>query len=131
MSLSQNFHAKKQNLCPYYPGQKNRYSRDIHEIDQQCDRVILMRHRLRSATQTPNAHKPWVASKLDIVRYHMIELYINLIKFSAVTIFFGQGSTCTKLYFEDQIDCVLRKDFNYNFHENQTTGATDGKKSLL
>ena len=24
----------------YYPGQKNRYSRDIHEIDLQCDHVI-------------------------------------------------------------------------------------------
>ena len=24
----------------YYPGQKNRYSRDIHEIDPQCDHVI-------------------------------------------------------------------------------------------
>ena len=23
-----------------YPGQKNRYSRDIHEIDPQCDHVI-------------------------------------------------------------------------------------------
>ena len=26
--------------CYYYPGQKNRYSRDIHEIDPQCDHVI-------------------------------------------------------------------------------------------
>ena len=24
----------------YYPGQKNRYSRDIHEIDRQCDHLI-------------------------------------------------------------------------------------------
>ena len=26
--------------CMYYPGQKNRYSRDIHEIDPQCDHGI-------------------------------------------------------------------------------------------
>ena len=24
----------------YYPGQKNRYSRDIHEIDPHCNHVI-------------------------------------------------------------------------------------------
>ena len=56
--------------------------------------------------------------------------YINLINFSAVTIFLAKV-VHVQSYFEDQIDCVLRKDFNHNFHENQTTGATDEKKILL
>ena len=33
-----------------------------------------------------------VEPKLDIARYHIMELLINLMNFSAVTIFFGQGS---------------------------------------
>ena len=33
-------HRQQCNATTYYPGQKNRYSRDIHEIDPQCDPVI-------------------------------------------------------------------------------------------
>ena len=80
----------------YYPGQKNRYSRHIHEIDPQCDHVIsrdidvdLQREfatRVRAATASRVAVEP----KLDIARYHMIGPSINLMNFSAVTIFLAR-----------------------------------------
>ena len=57
----------------YYPGQKNRYSRDIHEIDQRCDHVIScdinfdLQREL--ATRSAAGHVN-VESKLDITRSH-------------------------------------------------------------
>ena len=33
-------HSCRPEECKYHPGQKNRHSRDIHEIDPLCDHVI-------------------------------------------------------------------------------------------
>ena len=61
----------------YYPGQKNCYSRDIHEIDRQCDHLISCDIDLicnASSRRTEAASRVDVEAKLDIARYHMIEL---------------------------------------------------------
>ena len=80
----------------YYPGQKNRYSRDIHEIDPQCDHAISCgidfdqcNASSRCADLEPAGHVD-VVLELDFARYHMIELLISLINFSAVTIFLAR-----------------------------------------
>ena len=77
----------------YYPGQKNRYSWDIHEIDRQC----IMRYHVTSTSicnlssrRADTASRVDVESKLDLARYHMIEQQINLMNFSAVTIFLAR-----------------------------------------
>ena len=62
-------------VCFYYPGQKIRFSQDIHEIDP---RSAIVCYHARSTL------------KLDIARYHMIGLWINLMNFSAVTIFLAR-----------------------------------------
>ena len=61
----------------YYPGKKSRYSRDIHEIDPQCNHVIsgdidfvLQRDLRRAGT----AGCVDVEPKLDIAQHHMIEV---------------------------------------------------------
>ena len=52
----------------YYPGQKNRYSREIHEADLQF--VVQI--------------------EVDVAWYQMIALRINLMNISAVTIFLAR-----------------------------------------
>ena len=95
----------------YYPGQKNRYSRDIHEIDPQCDHVIYrdidfnLQRDLAIATRRyiDTASRVDVEPKLGIARYHMIRLSINLMNFSAVTIFLaGVVDTVTLGLFRDK-----------------------------
>ena len=55
-----------------------------------------MRHQLRSASVTPArdaqipASRVDVEPQLDIARDHMIEVQINLVNFSAVTIFLAR-----------------------------------------
>ena len=54
-------------------GQKNRYSRDIHEIDPQCDHVIScdIDFDLQSELATRSAAgRVDVEAKLDITRSH-------------------------------------------------------------
>ena len=61
----------------YYPGQKNRSSRDIHEIDPQCDRVIscdIDFNPQGELVMRRAAGRVDVEPTLDIARYHMIEL---------------------------------------------------------
>ena len=80
----------------YYPGQKNRYSRDIHEIDPRCDHVILcdINFDLQSERATRAVLQP--AGRVDHgrcrseARYHTIALLINLMNISAVTIFLAR-----------------------------------------
>ena len=77
----------------YYPGQKNRYSRDIHEIDPQCDLEISWGIESicnASSRRADTASRVDVEVQPDITRYHMIELQINLMNFSAVTIFLAR-----------------------------------------
>ena len=78
------------------PWPKNRYSRDI-QFDWSADSCAIMRYHATS-TSICNASS-WCADqasrvdvelKLDIARYHMIELQINLMNFSAVTIFLAR-----------------------------------------
>ena len=80
----------------YYSGKKSlqpSYSWDWSAV-RSCD---IMRHRLPSATRVRDPHgrhrgsRRYVEPKLDIARYHMIELQINLMNFSALTIFFWPG----------------------------------------
>ena len=61
----------------YYTGQKVGKSRDIHEVDPQCDHVIscgidfnLQRSLMQNTTGPVD-----VEPKFDIARCHMIELY--------------------------------------------------------
>ena len=68
-------------------------------------RSAIMRYH---ATSTPicnassqhadTASRVDVEPELDIAQYHMIELHINLMNFSAVTIFFGQDSIFTHIH---------------------------------
>ena len=81
----------------YYPGQKNRYSRDIHEIDPPCNHVKLcdIDFDLRREFATRSlASCVDVEPKLDIAQYHMIKLQMNLMNFSAVTIFLASVEDC-------------------------------------
>ena len=82
-------------FCCITLAKKNRYSRDIHEIDPQCDHEISCNTDFdlqRDSRRADTASRVDVERQLDIARYHMIELQINLMNFSTVTIFFGQGS---------------------------------------
>ena len=84
------------NLLPW--PKKNRYSRDIHEIDPQCDHEIscdIDFDLQRELVTRRAAGRVDVEPKLDIARFHMIEMLINLMNFSAVTIVFGQDSMYT------------------------------------
>ena len=81
----------------YYPGQKNRYSREIHEVDRRSDHVISCDIELRfdsDATRGSCASRARVADRLDVARYHMIALRINLMNISAVTIFLARVVPC-------------------------------------
>ena len=57
---------------------KNRCSPDIHEIDPQCDHVISCNIDFNicnaSSRRTDTMGRVDVEPKLDITRYHMIEL---------------------------------------------------------
>ena len=69
-------------LLNYYPGQKNCYSRDIHEIDPQCDHLIScdIDFDLHCDSATASSRRAEAVSrvdvepKLDIARCHMIKL---------------------------------------------------------
>ena len=71
----------------YYPGQKNRYSRDIHEIDLQCDHVISCDIYFDPATRARDAQCRGSRRCRTEPQYHTIALLINLMNISAVTIF--------------------------------------------
>ena len=58
----------------YYPGQKNRCSRDIHEIDPQCNHVISGNIDFDLQHDSQRAGRVDVEPKLDIARYHLIGL---------------------------------------------------------
>ena len=75
---------------------KSGYSRNIHEIDPLCNHVkscdidFDLRHEFATRRL---ASRVDVEPKLDIVQDHMIKLQINLMNFSTVNNFFGQGSS--------------------------------------
>ena len=51
----------------YYPGQKNRYSREIHEVDLQFDHVILCYIELRfDIDVTREAAQRELASRIEV-----------------------------------------------------------------
>ena len=89
-----------------YPGQRHRYSRDIHEVDLQFDHVMLCDNDFDLQREPVTRKKEPVTRKhrgshrcpsaANIARYHTIELQINLTKISAVTIF-DQGSIIVSL----------------------------------
>ena len=63
-------------LLPW-PKKKNRYSRDIHEIDPQCDHVIscdIDFDLQRELTTRRGRASRRCRTELDIAQYHMIEL---------------------------------------------------------
>ena len=80
----------------YYPGQKNRYSREIHEVDRRSDHVISCDIKLRFdsdlATRLAVAARRELALQIevDVARYHMIALRINLMNISAVPFFLAR-----------------------------------------
>ena len=84
------FRTKSVTLSMYYPGQKNRYSRDIHEIDLQCDHVISCDIYFDSATRARDAQCRGSRRCRTEPRYHTIALLINLMNISAVTIFLAR-----------------------------------------
>ena len=58
----------KSSKC-YYPGQKNRYSREIHEVDPRSDHVISCDIELRfdiDATRGPARHELAFQIKVDL-----------------------------------------------------------------
>ena len=78
----------------YYPGQKNRYSRDIHEIDPQCDHVIsgdIDINLQRELATRRAAGRVDVELKLDIARFHMIGLSDQPHEFLGCNDFFWPG----------------------------------------
>ena len=82
-----------QYITNYYPGQKNRYSREIHEVDLQFDHVISCDIELRfdiNATRGSCASRVALQIEVNVARYHMIALQINLMNISAVTIFLAR-----------------------------------------
>ena len=74
----------------YYPGQKNRYSREIHVVDRQSDHVISSDIGLRFDIDTTRgicASRARVADRGRCrERYHMIALRIILMNISAVSV---------------------------------------------
>ena len=83
------------NLIPFFdicsvdllPWPKNRYSRDIHEVDRQSDRVISSGIELRFDIDGKFARREFALQiEVDVARYPMIALRINLMNISAVTI---------------------------------------------
>ena len=84
----------------YYPGQKNRYSRDIHEIDPHCNHVISCEidfNLQRELATRRAAGRVDVEVKLDIARFHMIRLSDQPHEFLGCNDFFGQGSSTSLL----------------------------------
>ena len=77
----------------YYPGQKNRYSREIHEVDLQFDHVISCDIERRfdiDATRGICASRVALQIEVDVAWFLMIALRINLMNISAVTIFLAR-----------------------------------------
>ena len=84
------------------PWPKSRYSREILEADLQFDHVISCDIELRfdiDATRDLCASRALLQIEVDVAWYRMIALWINLMNKSAVTIFFGQGSTYPFFFF--------------------------------
>ena len=67
----------------YYPGQKNRYSREIHEADLQFNHVMSC-----DIDATHGICAPRARVEVDVAWYHVIALRINLMNISAATVFF-------------------------------------------
>ena len=77
----------------YYPGQKNRYSREIHEVDLQFDHVISCDIERRfdiDATCGICASRVVLQIEVDVAWFLTIALRINLMNISAVTIFLAR-----------------------------------------
>ena len=82
----------------YYPGQNDRYSREIHEVDLQFDHVISSFGSTLTLPTVSERHQLALQSEVDVAWYHVIVLLINIIKISAVTIiFFGLGNMCIRI----------------------------------
>ena len=79
----------------YYPGQKNRYTRDIHEADQQCDHVISS---FGSTSTRPAALRvassPQVADRSRCRMISHDRTADQSHEYLGCNDFFGQGSTC-------------------------------------
>ena len=85
-------------LKKYQPWpKKNGYSRKVQEVDLQFDHVISCNIELRldidaTCDPRPSARRELTLQiEVDVASYHMIELRINLMNISAVTIFFGRS----------------------------------------
>ena len=98
----------------FYAGQKNRYSRDIHEIDPQCDLVIScdidfdLQREL--ATRSYRGSRRCRTEARYIARYHMNGLWMNLMNFQAVTISLAMVVVCVsyataRVIQKDVFDC--------------------------
>ena len=99
------FHCTR--LYMYYPGQKNRYSRDIHEIDPQCDHVIscdidfnlqrkLATRRYRGSRRCrTEARYRRISHDWTVDQPH---------EFLSCNDFFGPGSRSTLVYMPSPID---------------------------
>ena len=78
----------------YYPGQKNRFGREIHEVDRRYDHVISCDIELRFDSDATRAvaggRKLALQIEVDVASYHMIALWINLMNILAVMIFLAR-----------------------------------------
>ena len=82
-------------VSSYYPGQKNRYSRDIHEIDPACNHEKIMRHQLWSATRVRDAQPRESRRCRTEARYRTMshdQTAHQPHEFLGCNDFFGQGS---------------------------------------
>ena len=85
-------------LCKYYPGQKNRNSRDIHEIDPQCDHVIScdidfdLSRDLRRADSTAGRVDGRTEAQYRTISHDRTVDQPH--EFFSCNNFFGQGSIC-------------------------------------
>ena len=84
-----------QSLKKYYLGHKNRYSRDIHEVDLQFDHVTVILHGIdfgSTSTQPLVSARRELALQIEVdsAWYYAIEQRTYLINFLAVTIIFAR-----------------------------------------
>ena len=74
----------------YYHGQKNRYSREIHELDLRLDRVMSGFGSTSTRPAKPPCRELAFQIEVDVAWYHIIALRINLMNISAVTNFLAR-----------------------------------------
>ena len=96
-------------LCMYYPGQKNRYSREIHEVDRRSDHVISCDIELRfdsDATRGSCASRARVADRSRCREISHDRTADQSHEYLGCNDFFGQGSTCAYVQYVDPYSLV-------------------------